>query len=208
MTEKEDLKAAYSLRTLEDSKRLYAGWAETYDTSFAADMDFILPSEVAKAFADADGKGPILDLGAGTGLCGAALSVHGVTPLHATDISPEMLPVARGKKIYTKLFEGNLSERLPVDDKTYAGAVSTGTCTTGHVGPEAMDEVVRILRPGGLAVISVHAAHWEAQGFGDKLDDLGDRIQRLEMPLVRIYGPTGQGPHKDDLSRLLMFRRT
>jgi hypothetical protein len=39
MTEKEYLKAAYSLRTLEDSKRLYAGWAETYDTSFAADMD-------------------------------------------------------------------------------------------------------------------------------------------------------------------------
>jgi predicted TPR repeat methyltransferase len=70
MTEKKDLEAAYSLRTPEDRQRLYAGWADTYDTSFAADMDFVLPGEVAKAFADADGRGPVLDLGAGTGFWG------------------------------------------------------------------------------------------------------------------------------------------
>lgn len=207
MTEKTDLDAAYSVRTPEDSKRLYAGWANTYDTSFAADMDFILPGEVAKAFTGAEGRGPVLDLGAGTGLCGAALAGRGVEPVHGTDISPAMLSVAREKGIYGKLFEGNLLDRLPVDDETYAGAVSTGTFTTGHVGPEALDEVVRILRPGGLAVISVHAAHWEAQGFGEKLDALGDEIHRMEMPLVRIYGAGGHGPHKDDVSRLLMFRR-
>lgn len=207
MTEKRDLETAYGLRTPEESKRLYAGWADTYDASFAAEMDFILPGEVAAAFANADGKGPVLDLGAGTGLCGAALADRGIEPVHTTDISPEMLSVARDKGIYAKLFEGDLLQRLPVDDETYAGAVSTGTFTTGDVGPEALDEVVRILHPGGLAVISVHAAHWEAQGFGEKLDALGDRIERMEMPLVRNYGAGGKGPHKDDVSRLLMFRR-
>lgn len=207
MTEKKDLDAAYSLRTPEDSKRLYASWADTYDTGFAADMDFALPGAVAAAYRGAGGEGPVLDLGAGTGLCGAALADAGVTPIDATDISPEMLDVARGKNIYTRLFEGNLLDRLPVADCAYAGAVSTGTFTTGHVGPEALDEVVRILRPGGLAVISVHAAHWQAQGFGRKLDALGDRIARLEMPQVRIYGAKAHGPHKDDMSKLLMFRR-
>jgi predicted TPR repeat methyltransferase len=207
MTDKTDLQAAYGLRTPDDSKRLYAAWADTYDSSFAADMDFALPGAVAQAFADAGGHGPVLDLGAGTGLCGAALRALNITPVDATDLSPEMLAVARRKDIYATLFEGNLLERLAVDDGTYAGAVSTGTFTTGHVGPEALDEVVRILAPGGLAVISVHAEHWQAQGFGDKLDALGDAIDQLEMPLVRIYGDKGHGTHKDDLSKLLMFRR-
>ena len=111
------------------------------------------------------------------------------------------------KTIYASLFEGNLLERLPVRDGQYAGAVSTGTFTTGHVGPQALDEVVRILRPGGLAVISVHADHWQAQGFGAKLAALGNSIEQLDMPLVPIYGQRGQGAHKDDMSKLLMFRR-
>lgn len=206
MTEERNLEAAYGLRTPQDSKQLYDGWADTYDSSFAAEMDFALPGEVAAAFVGAGGQGPVLDLGAGTGLCGAALAEHGVTPVDATDISPKMLDVAQGKNVYKSLFEGNMLNRLPVDDGSYAGAVSTGTFTTGHVGPEALDEVVRILRRGGLAVISVHATHWKAQGFEAKLDALGDKIEGLEMPLVRIYGDGGHGPHKDDVSRLLMFR--
>lgn len=81
---------------------------------------------MAKAFVDANSKGSALDLGAGTGFFGggAALAVHGVKPVHATDTSPEMLSVARSKEIYAKLFEGKLMERLPVGDETCAGAVS------------------------------------------------------------------------------------
>jgi hypothetical protein len=43
----------------------------------------------------------------------------------------------------------------------YGGAVSTGTFTIAHVGPEALDEVLRVVRPGGLVGISVNAQHWE-----------------------------------------------
>ncbi len=208
MADKPDLNAAYTLRTPEDSKRLYADWADTYDSGFAEDMDFALPSEVAAVYVGMGGTGPLLDLGAGTGLCGAALALRGVSPLHGTDISPEMLDVALKKNVYETLFEGNLLDRLPVEDAAYQGAVSTGTFTTGHVGPDALDEVVRILRPGGLAVISVHAEHWQAQGFNDKLAQLSAEIAILDMPLVRIYGTRAHGPHKDDMSRLLIFRRT
>ena len=63
---------AYAIRTPEDNKRVYANWAETYDKGFAEKMDYHLPRQVAKAFADAGGTGPILDIGAGTGLAGQA----------------------------------------------------------------------------------------------------------------------------------------
>ena len=47
-----------------------------------------------------------------------------------------MLDVAQTKGIYRALFAGDLTARLPVDDGTYAGIVSSGTFTNGHVGPE------------------------------------------------------------------------
>lgn len=65
-----DLDDAYGLKTPEDSRRLYAGWAETYDDSFARSMDFALPRIVATIYAAHGGVGPVLDAGAGTGLVG------------------------------------------------------------------------------------------------------------------------------------------
>ena len=70
MSDKEpDLQSAYALETPEDSKRLYADWAQSYDQSFAAEMDYQMPRIVAQIYAEAaKGAGPVADLGAGTGL--------------------------------------------------------------------------------------------------------------------------------------------
>lgn len=84
-----DLHHAYALRTPEDSRRLYAEWAGDYDQSFAAREDYQLHVHTARAFVRAGGQGPVLDVGAGTGLCGAVLADFGVGPIDATDISPE-----------------------------------------------------------------------------------------------------------------------
>ena len=91
-----DLESAYALNSLDDTKRLYADWAETYDSSFAVDMDFTLPQSVAEAFAAAGGAGPVLDFGCGTGLVGAHLARLGVGSLDGADLTTEMLAVALG----------------------------------------------------------------------------------------------------------------
>ena len=44
---------------------------------------------------------------------------------------------------------------MPVDDATYDGVVSSGTFTLGHVGPEAIGELLRVTKTGGHIVISV-----------------------------------------------------
>lgn len=200
-----DLDTAYGLKTTEDNRRLYAQWAQTYDTRFAADMDYVLPQHVADAFVAAGGAGPVIDLGAGTGLLGEALTCLGVAPVEATDVSQEMLDVAAKKGVYARLFPGDLLERLPVMSDAYAGAVSAGTFTHGHVGPEALNEVLRVVRPGGIVALSINAEHWQARGFAARFARLGSQIMDLTPREVRIYGPDCSGPHAKDKSLVVSF---
>ncbi|MBT56118.1 MAG: methyltransferase [Mameliella sp.] len=207
MQDEPDLNAAYGLETPDDNRRLYAQWAATYDDEFAVDMDYMLPLHVAEAYAAAGGQGPVIDLGAGTGLLGAALRSCSVGPVAATDLSQDMLDVAARKGLYDRLFTGDLLSRLPVDDGAYAGAVSSGTFTHGHVGPQALDEVLRVVRPGGIVALSINAEHWTAKGFAERFEALEDRIANLSLRTVRIYGPEASGPHSGDLSQVVTFTR-
>ena len=204
---KQTLDGAYALKTPEDSKKLYADWAESYDETFAEAHDYRSPFLVAEAYQDAGGSGPVLDVGAGTGLCGAALVDLGVGPVEATDISQEMLDVAEAKGIYTRLFVGDLTARLPVADGTYAGIVSSGTFTSGHVGPEAFDELLRIAQPGAQFALSIFSEHFAAVGFEAKLEALRDQITDLQLPVIRFYGENAMGDHKDDTGYVALFRK-
>ena len=166
----DDLDAVYALKTPEDNRRHYDDWAETYDSEFVRDMDYVLPDRVAEVFAGLNPDGPILDVGAGTGLVGVRLAALGAGPVEGTDISPGMLAAAAEKAVYDRLFEGDLLDRLPVDNCHYGSAVSAGTFTNGHVGPEGIDEVLRVVRKGGLIALSVNGVHWEKAGFKSYFD--------------------------------------
>ena len=128
-----DLDAAYGLKTPDDNKRLYAAWAETYDAGFAADMDYRLPERVVEAFAARRPSGPILDIGAGTGLVGHCLATFGLGPVDGVDISQEMLDVAAKRGVYARLFTGDMTGRLEVEDGAYGAVISSGTAG-GMVG--------------------------------------------------------------------------
>ena len=108
-----DLHAAYALDSPEGHKRLYAEWAGDYDEDFATREDYQLHIHTARAFVSAGGQGPVLDVGAGTGLCGAVLAGLGVGPIDATDISAEMLDQAMRKDIYRDAIEADLNRGHP-----------------------------------------------------------------------------------------------
>lgn len=205
--DKPDLDAAYSLKTPDDSRRLYAEWAEAYDSDFAKGQDYRLPEMTARAFVAAGGMGPILDVGAGTGLCGEALAALGLGPVDATDISPEMLERAMAKEVYRDAIEADLFEGIPVPAESYAGVVSSGTFTTGHVGPDGIDPLLRVARKGALFALSINAQHYKSAGFADKLATLEGRISEVELVETRIYGPGADGTHKDDMALIALFRK-
>ncbi len=204
-----DLHAAYSLKSPEENKRLYAEWAGEYDDSFAALEDYQLHIHTARAFVGAGGQGPVLDVGAGTGLCGAILAGLGVGPIDATDISAEMLDEAMRKDIYRDAIEADLNQGLPVPRGSYAGVVSSGTFTHGHLGPEVLPALLRVARHGAQFALSINAKHFEAPGFADTFRRLeADQIRDLSLTQVRIYGDLAAGPNKDDIALIALFEKT
>lgn len=207
MSDKPNLDGAYDLKTPADSVLLYAEWADTYDQSFAQQHAYIMHQHVARAYVNAGGYQPVLDVGAGTGLCGQALRERGLDHVEATDISPEMLSVAKGKGIYHTLFQGDILAGLDVETGTYAGIVSSGTFTHGHVGIEALDELLRLVRSGGWIAISINTEHFTAHGFAEKLKTIDSLITNLELRELPIYDVNGSGDHAHDTGIVALFRK-
>lgn len=207
MSERDDLQGAYALRTPEDSVRYYRGWAERYDRDFAQDMAYRSPEAVAEFYVTLGGKGPVLDVGAGTGLVAEALARRGIGPVDGIDISDEMLNVAAAKGVLRRAIRADLTRSLPLPDGIYAGCVSAGTFTQGHVGPSALDELLRITAPGGLFVITVHAAVYDRDGFADAFARIGPEVGSFSTLPIDIYGPGATGDHAGDTAWLVSFRR-
>lgn len=195
---------AYALKTPEDSRRLYADWAATYDAEFAEATGYRLPEAVAAAFAALGGAGPVLDVGAGTGLVAERLSLRGIGPLDATDISREMLRLAAAKGCYRRLIEGDLTAGLPLSGGAYSGVVSAGTFTLGHLGPETIPELLRVSRPGALFALSINARHCREAGFGQALAALP--VEGLALDDVPIYAGDS-GDHGADRAFIATFRK-
>ena len=207
MSKKPHLDAAYDLKTPEESLKLYEAWADTYDESFAATLDYQTPRLIARAFVDHGGRGPVLDVGAGTGLVGQELAALGVSDIDATDISGEMLRVAKDKGVYRSLFTADITARMEVGDNTYDGIICAGTFTLGHVGPEGFDELIRIAAPGALFAISINSAHWVNAGFAAKFEALSGQIRDLSFAEIQFYGDKAAGDHANDTGKLALFRK-
>lgn len=206
--EKPDLSNAYALNGAEDIRRLYAGWADSYDADFAQGMDYRLPAEVAAAFLrHAPPAGPVLDVGAGTGLLTQALRALGhAGPVDALDLSAEMLARAGTKGLYRDLIAGDVTKPLPCTG--YAGIVSSGTFTHGHVGPEAFGPLLDAALPGALFALSVNQGVWDSLGFGPALAALP--LTGLDRAEVAIYGQRAarKDPgHAADRALIVTFRK-
>ncbi len=205
--ERLDIEAAYSVRTPAENAALYASWAKTYDESFAAASDYVFPQQVAQVFHEQGGHGPVLDAGAGTGLVAEAIAARKTCLIDAFDISSAMLSVARSKGVYRKLVQGDLTGKLPFANGSYGSVVSAGTFTHGHVGPEALGELMRVAASGALFVLTIKAELYETRGFGAKFGGLGAQIYDFQTQEVPIYGAGAQISHALDAGLIACFRK-
>ncbi|WP_342078813.1 methyltransferase domain-containing protein [Yoonia sp. SS1-5] len=202
-----DVDNAYALTSKEEVKALYQSWAHSYDTAFGDGQGYQLPREVVLGYLAGDGCGPVLDVGAGTGLVGMHLQGAGVGPVDGVDLSEEMLRVAEMKGCYRHLTGGDITQPLQLPAAPYAGIVSAGTFTFGHVGPVALQHLLNVAAPGAVFSLSVNDAHFVADGFEAALDALADQIMDLNFRQVRIYDDRADAAHRNDMARLVLFRK-
>ncbi len=164
---------AYDRKDKDEVISLYRDWAEHYDAELG-DNEYVGPQRGAALFADhvPDRKVRLIDIGCGTGLVGRFLLRYGFGNIDGLDISAEMLAQAKNAGAYTELMEGDLTARLDIADATYDAAISVGTFTHNHVGPQGLDEVLRIVKPGGIAGITVNGGAYVEDGYRAKFDQL------------------------------------
>ena len=176
----------------------YDKWAETYDAEMAQ-AGYRHPSVCLALLARylPGGSGPLLDAGVGTGMIGDWLGIVGYSHVEGLDISEGMLAVAARKGNYRALHRAVLGQTLPFATGYFAGIVSTGVFTTGHVGAEALPELLRVCRKGGVLVITVKDTVWLG-GFAAALAALqaAGGIEMLEetAPYVSMPGEAGTVP--------------
>lgn len=190
------LKAAYAVKSPDDNRELYAKWAATYE-QFLDDHRYIYARQVAEIFVErssAEGE-PVLDAGCGTGRLGWELSRLGISPVDGIDISPEMLARAGtmtgpdGAPSYRRLIEADLTRSIDLDTDSYSGLVSSGVFTHGHLRPDALAELLRVVRPGSVGVIGVNSSIFESNGFKDRFERYAADgvIDGLEAQLRKLY---------------------
>jgi SAM-dependent methyltransferase len=209
------LDEAYAVETPDDNRRLYAQWANTFEADFIEPQGYVYHLRVVELFVAAGGSGPVLDVGAGTGIVGAALRAARCSPVDAVDISPEMLAQAEAKRtdddepVFRELVVADLTQGMPLEDATYSGIVSVGTFTHGHLGPAVMHELYRVAAPGAHLAIGVNAEHYEERGFAAHFAEAVAEglISEPTHDDVRIYTAT-TGAHADDIARVVRFRRS
>lgn len=204
------LKDAYSVKEPEDNVRLYRDWAGDYDTEFVRSHGYVMPRELARIFSAEGGQGPILDIGAGTGLVAEELAAGGIdgSQIDAIDISAEMLEVARQKGLYRQRLVADLTEPLSITDASYSGMISAGTFTHGHVGPGCLPELLRIAAPGALFVVSINEGVFDEAGFGSAFANLvaDDAISAVEFKRIRYYEGVDH-EHAEDEGLVAVFRK-
>ena len=96
----------------------------------------------------------LLDIGCGTGYLINMLSKDYNAEYIGLDLSPEMIKQAKSKNIKNAIFVEGRSDEIPFDDNTF----NIVTCSQSfHHYPDtdnAMQEARRVLKPGGLYILS------------------------------------------------------
>ncbi len=186
---------AYSLKTPEDSIKLYKHWAQSYDKDFAVSSDYLSPKKIANFFIkySKETDTPILDVGAGTGLVGIHLRNESKKQIIGIDISAEMLHQAKLKKCYSSLIESDITKKIPLEDNSIGAVISAGTFTHGHVGPDVFDELLRITKSGGLFVLSINSKYFIKAGFKKKFLKIENQIT---SPIFKKFSAHGKVKNK------------
>ena len=144
-----DLEKAYSVKTPEDSRKLYAEWAATYNDTFIKANDYVYPKTIAQKFNEHISTTDVIkvaDIGCGSG--GAALLMGSTFPnsvIDGFDISRYALERAEERKLASK--NSNVSFFDPRDtpianDHSY-DLICTFDCIHDMTHPTEMMRTIR-----------------------------------------------------------------
>lgn len=184
----------------------YDDWAQNYNLDIS-DAGYSGPAISARLLQQnlADTAARLLDAGCGTGLVGVELHALGYRTIDGFDLSDSMAEQARVSGVYRQLAGGIDIMRAT---QTYApggydAVLSVGVFTLGHVPPEALTVLLRLLRPGGLLVMSTRTHYYDQTGFQQLVDAL---IADQQIELIKLLRDAPY--NKDGAGHYWVFRKS
>ena len=198
------LNDAYSLKTPEDNKKLYAKWAASYESDFVTNQGYKHPQVIAEIFHNQLPEvKKVIDIGTGTGLVGKYLKGHRPEIIiDGIDISPEMLAEAAKKEVYRNLYEQDLTLPVINTDAPYDALVTIGTFTHGHLGIEVLDNLIPLVKTDGYYVIAVNEAYFHEHNFLEKI--LTKKLNLIHMDKVHVYEESSE--HHQSMNVVIIFQ--
>ncbi|KAI6647365.1 Methyltransferase [Oopsacas minuta] len=135
----------------------------------------------------------ILDLGAGTGICGELLKSAGYINMTAIDLSVSMLEQAKKKGIYKAVVQKDLNEdSLDEFEGQFNAVICIGVFFPGQVEPQAIDKILGVMKPGGILSFTIRTEFYdnEALGYKTKCESLQKegKLKQLSSEIDTLIG--------------------
>ena len=184
----------------------YDDWAQNYNLDIS-DAEYSGPVICARLLQQylADAEIRLLDAGCGTGLVGIELDALGYRRIDGFDLSDSMAEQARASGVYRQLSGGVDMMRAAsiYPHCSYDAVLSVGVFTLGHVPPEALSVLLRLVRPGGLLVMSTRTHYYDQTGFQQLVDGL---IADRQIELIKLLRDAPY--NKDGAGHYWVFRKS
>jgi predicted TPR repeat methyltransferase len=145
---------------------LFDQYADRFDDHIVEKLGYRGPAFLSGALAGlgVERFGHLIDLGCGTGLCGAAFRTR-CDRLTGVDLSPRMIALARGKHIYDRLETGSIENFLAREPAGSASAVLAADVFV-YFGDftAVLKAASRVIEPGGHLAFTVQRGPF-AEGY-------------------------------------------
>jgi len=212
------------LSTTSNPEGYYDNWAATYESTVRAwgyNMPEIAVQMLAEARSElqqvgvAEHRLRVLDCGCGDGLVAVALrrsreakindslSLSDVT---GTDISDGMLEIAAARNAYDKLIKADLNGSLPFAGACFDAVLCVGTSTYLSNPAQVLSEWRRIIRPGGLLIVTHKTTVWPAwEEVQDKMEEQG-QLKKINVSEPLPYLPNFTHAPSDETVRVYVYQ--
>lgn len=141
-------------------KQLYERFSDFYDANMVDELGYSGPehltAEIEEIIGDRQALS-MLDLGCGTGLAGSTLK-HRTSRMLGVDLSPEMIAIARERKVYDQLQVAEITGFLSDCDETFDLVVACDALIYFGDLSLVIAPAVKVLNPDGVIAFSVEAA--------------------------------------------------
>ena len=188
-----------------DPEEHYDLWAKQYEKELLEDYGYCAHIIGSKAFSTYELRKSckIIDIGCGTGLVGEELKSSGFLNIWGLDVSSKMIAIAKKKQIYREFYQKKIENLEGIISKPFEALICVGSFGLGHIGPESLELLVKLVEKNSLIIIFMNAEPFNLENYMDYIEGL----QKQNLINIVDIQDHNYMTKLDRPGKLLIFRR-